>query len=324
MIIFAPSLINIYMKRTLSLFLLLLLASCASAPIVPTPQLPTAAVATATLIRYEPTFTIPTPSPTSTPVVCDPFRTDFCITDGNFIFRRPIKAPDNTFIDPTYAYASTANGTRDPHHGVEFLNAFGTPVYAAGDGVVLFAGVDAEAVYSPWPNYYGNVVVLKHADDLYTVYAHLSKIDVETGQAVSTGDLLGEVGQSGVAVGPHLHFEVRRGNVGDYFATQNPELWLFPNKERGVVQISIQEESGRLIKYVEYVLEYLSATEKKDEKTFFGITYSADMQRGDENAVMGDLNPGKYRIAFKYNGQLYEQHIEVESGKLTQVVFVVK
>ena len=61
---------------------------------------------------------------------------DYCITDGHFLFQRPIKSPANTSVDETYRYASTANGTRDPHHGVEFLNKFGTPVYAAGDGVV--------------------------------------------------------------------------------------------------------------------------------------------------------------------------------------------
>lgn len=311
------------MKRSL-LLVLLLFVSCAP---VPTQTIPPTAQPTATLLSFEPTFIIPTPSPTLTPVVCDPGTTDFCITDGRFIFQRPIKSPNNTFIDSTYAYASTANGQRDPHHGVEFLNQFGTPVYAAGDGMVLFAGSDQEALYSPWQNYYGNVVVIQHAADLYTLYGHLSKITVETGQNISVGDQLGEVGQSGVAIGPHLHFEVRRGDVNDYFSTMNPELWLAPNVDGkgqlGVIQISIRDEAGQLVKFAKFTVENPSA-EKQERKTFYGITYSADMLHGEENAVMGDMRPGTYRIAFKHNGHLYERRIEVQSGKLTQVVFVVK
>jgi hypothetical protein len=258
--------------------------------------------------------------------VCDPFSTDFCITDGHFPFQRPVKPPANTFIDPTYAYASTANGQRDPHHGVEFLNKFGTPVYAAGDGVVLFAGPDNEATYSPWQNYYGNLIVIQHSDDLYTLYAHLSKVSVEINQKVSAGDPLGEVGQSGVAVGPHLHFEVRRGNVQDYFSTMNPELWLVPDQDAsgqlGVMQISILTAENQLIKFAKFTVENTAVTQER--KTLYGVTYSADMLHGEENAVLGDMLPGNYRIAFKYNGQLYERRVEVQSGKLTQVIFLVK
>lgn len=317
------------MKRIVPLIIFLFLVSCTSTPTpIPTSQIVPTAQPTATLISYKPTFIIPTPSPTLTPVVCDPFVTDFCITDGHFLFQRPIKLPANTFIDTTYPYASTANGYRDPHHGVEFLNKFGTPVYAAGDGVILFAGQDREAVYSPWPNFYGNVIVIRHADDLYTLYAHLSKILVEEGQSVSVGEQIGEVGQSGVAVGPHLHFEVRHGDVEDYFSTQNPELWLVPNKgtngRLGVIQIAILNSAKQLVKRVEYTMEFISDKKPDENKTFFGVTYSSDMLTGEENAVMGDMSPGTYRIAFKYDGQLYERHIEVESGRLTQVVFVVK
>src|SRR5215211_5782607 len=159
------------MKRPSILFLLFLLfTSCAPAA---TPN--SSPTNTATLITITPTFTsiplsatvtslVPTQTSTSTPEVCDPSVVEYCITQGHFLFQRPIKLPANASVDVTYRYASTANGTRDPHHGVEFLNKFGTPVYAAGDGVVVFAGPDQKAVYSPWPDYYGNVVVIKHAD----------------------------------------------------------------------------------------------------------------------------------------------------------------
>ena len=68
---------------------------------------------------------------------------------------------------------------------------------------------------------------------MYTLYAHLSKVDVQAGDEVKAGDLIGKVGQSGVATGSYLHFEVRKGGDGtDYFSTQNPELWLAPNDGR--------------------------------------------------------------------------------------------
>ena len=312
------------MKRVLPILLFALLISCAPAPI---PQiLPTA---TAIPVVFEPIATvIVPPTPTVTPHVCDPFTVDYCITVGHFVFQRPIKPPGNTSVDATYGYASTANGAREPHHGVEFLNKFGTSVHAAGDGTVIFAGPDIEATYSPWIDFYGNVVVIKHAEDLYTLYGHLSKITVEAGRTVSTGDQIGEVGQSGVATGSHLHFEVRRTNGEDYFATMNPELWLIPNKGKsgrlGIIQISIMDGELHLVKRAEFTLKYSINKIKPPSKTYYGVTYSADMLHGDENAVMADLPPGYYRIAFKYDGQLYERWVEVESGKLTQVVFVVK
>jgi murein DD-endopeptidase MepM/ murein hydrolase activator NlpD len=254
---------------------------------------------------------------------------DYCITEGHFLFQRPIKPPGNTLVDETYPYASTANGTRDPHHGVEFLNKFGTPVYAAADGVVIFAGPDKVAVYSPWPNYYGNVVVIQHADDLYTLYAHLSVIAVEVGQNVQVGEQIGEVGQTGVAIGSHLHFEVRRVDVENYFSTQNPELWLVPNQNEigqplGAIQISVLNSENHLVKHAEYTIQYFVGLSQPTDQIYYGATYSADMLTGDENAGRGDLRPGKYRIALQYNGQLSERWVEVESGKLTQVVFVEK
>lgn len=322
------------MKRALPLcIILLLLSSCAPAL---TPQ--NRPTLTATHIELQPTFTVVPvtatftslpPTPTSTPELCDPLKTDYCITEGHFLFQRPIHSPDNTFIDPTYAYASTANRTRDPHHGVEFLNKFGTPVHAAGDGVVIFAGPDNEAVYSPWPHFYGNLIVIQHTDDLYTLYAHLSKIDVAINQSVLAGEKIGEVGQTGVAVGPHLHFEVRQGNVDDYLSTRNPELWLLPNPDEdgrlmGAIQISIQNESGQLVNFAEVTLQRYNDQNQLVGNTLYRVTYDKSMLIGQENAGTSDLPVGKYRIAMQSSGQLRERWVEVQSGKLTQVVFIVK
>lgn len=323
------------MKRALTLFLLLLfLVSCAPAPTpesIPTlTSTPTLIAPTATFTSIPPaaTLTPVPPTPTSTPVICDPHRVDYCITEGHFLFQRPIKLPGNTSVDVTYRFGSTQNGTREPHHGVEFENPIGTPVYAAGDGVVVFAGPDNVAVYSPLTNAYGNLIVIQHADNLYSLYGHLSKILVETGKSVSAGEEIGEVGKAGMAIGSHLHFEVRQGNVEDYFAVRNPELWLIPNGDQngqlfGVIQISVATDTGQLVKHAEFTIQQYDQNQPIGNIAY-GVTYAADMLKGQaENGAMGDLPAGKYRLVLQYYGQRSERFVEVESGKLTQVVFTV-
>ncbi|HYF42364.1 MAG TPA: M23 family metallopeptidase [Ramlibacter sp.] len=86
------------------------------------------------------------------------------------------------------------------HLGVDYGAPTGTPVRTVGDGQVEFAG---------WQNGFGNVVMIRHNASDVTVYAHLSRIDVRPGQAVSQGQRVGAVGATGWATGPHLHFEFR-------------------------------------------------------------------------------------------------------------------
>ncbi len=234
-------------------------------------------------------------------------------------------------MDGTYRYASTANGKRDPHHGVDILNKFGTPVHAAADGLVVFAGPDVLPVYSPWANFYGNMIVLKHADDLYTLYGHLSKIDVKAGDGVQVGQKIGEVGQTGVAIGSHLHFEVRHGAVENYFSTLNPELWLAPENDTqnlpcGALMISITDSTSKHLFTKLTIARYPDSSSQSDFPYYLD-TYVNDMAKGDEsdeNAAIGGLQAGRYRIALESNGQLIERWVEVQSGKLTQTVIVVK
>jgi hypothetical protein len=312
------------------LIIIFLLTSCAPAVVQPDVAEPLPTVTATTFATNVPDVTpvLIVPSPTATQVLCDPFSVDFCISEGHFLFQNPILPPGNTFVDTTYRYGSTQNGMREPHHGVEFLNKFGTPVHAAGDGEVQFAGPDKEALYSPWADFYGNVVVIRHADEMYTLYAHLSRIDVQAGDVVKAGDVIGEVGQSGVATGSHLHFEVRRGGDGtDYFSTQNPEFWLIPNKDGngdllGAISFSVVDGDSSF-QFMEFTARYHKDKNGPKVKSHYVVTYAKDMMVGEENAALGDLPPGWYRVALKYNGQIYERWVEVQSGKLTQVVIVV-
>ncbi len=321
------------MNRILNLLLFFLLVSCTQIAPTEIPVVPNTEPAP-TSTPFPRTSSPPTAAPTVTPTVlipeitCDPFSEDFCITDGHFIFQRPIHPSGNDSADTTYGYGSTANGTREPHHGVEFLNRFGTLVYAAADGVVIFAGSDDQTLFSPWPNFYGDLVVIKHDDGLHTLYAHLSRIDVRAAQDVRAGDKVGEVGQTGVATGSHLHFEVRRGDVYDYSAALNPELWLLPKNDKsglplGALMLSVIDADHHF-QFVDFTASYHLDPTQPILRMYYGIAYASEMATGEENAALADLAPGAYRLALKYNGQIYERWVEVESGRLTQVVFVVK
>jgi murein DD-endopeptidase MepM/ murein hydrolase activator NlpD len=90
------------------------------------------------------------------------------------------------------------------HEGVDYGAPIGTPVRAVGDGIVSFAGQQ---------NGYGNVIQIQHPDNRMTVYAHLSRMDVHRGERVDQGEHIGDVGMTGWATGPHLHFEFRVNGV---------------------------------------------------------------------------------------------------------------
>ncbi|MCU0700538.1 MAG: M23 family metallopeptidase [Myxococcaceae bacterium] len=105
----------------------------------------------------------------------------------------PISSGFGPRVDPLHHHAST-------HTGVDLPAAEGTPIPAARDGVVVFAGERGG---------YGNAVELQHADGTTTLYAHASEVFVTRGQFVPAGAPVAAVGQTGRSTGPHLHLEVR-------------------------------------------------------------------------------------------------------------------
>ena len=232
-------------------------------------------------------------------------------------------------MDSSYRYASTQNGKRDPHTGVEFVNKFGTLVYAAGNGTVIFAGPDNKPMYMPFPNLYGNLVVIQHQDNLYTLYGHLSKILVQQGQKVTAGEPIGEVGESGVAIGPHLHFEVRQGNAEDVKSTENPELWLVPDQAKdgvplGVLQLSVMDQNRKLVEKAKFSLQHHPARTGPADLIYYEDTYYKNMLKDGENFGISDLPAGWYRILLLYNGNRVERWVEVQSGRLTEAVITIR
>ncbi|MFJ5309603.1 M23 family metallopeptidase [Streptomyces sp. NPDC088350] len=128
----------------------------------------------------------------------------------------------NTFVAPVYgSYVSTGYKTggslwsSGAHTGIDFHASTGTSVHAVGSGTVVAAG---------WGGSYGNQVVIKMADGMYTMYGHLSSIGVSVGQTVTPGRQIGLSGATGNVTGPHLHFEAR--TTAEYGSDVDPVAYL--------------------------------------------------------------------------------------------------
>ena len=246
--------------------------------------------------------------------------------EEHHVLRRPIQLAEDLvhWPDRTYPYGSTQLGARPVHLGVEFVNPRDTLVYASGSGKVVFAGTDSETVIGPEPDYYGNVVVIVHdlisldGYSVFTLYGHLDRINVSTGQAVEDGALLGAVGSTGVAIGAHLHYEVRIASPFDYRKTRNPELWLQYYVNNGMVAGFIHDEDGEPIAEKRLVLR--SDTLSREAYSYSGELVNSDPVWG-ENFTVSDLPAGEYEIVvLKENGALaYREHIQVEAYTTTFV-----
>ncbi|WP_406427975.1 M23 family metallopeptidase [Streptomyces sp. NBC_01589] len=106
------------------------------------------------------------------------------------------------------------------HSGQDFAVPIGTRVEAAHSGVVVKAGPNGGGDGPA----YGNAIVIKHSNGMYSQYAHLSQIDVRIGQAVQTGEKIALSGNTGNSSGPHLHFEIR--TTANYGSAVNPVMFL--------------------------------------------------------------------------------------------------
>lgn len=272
-----------------------------------------------------PTLTA-TPMPTEVPFVLDLDCGEFfCQQTWHGWLMRPFSEEYILRNDLTYPYASTMGDTLPPHHGVEFLNEFGTPVNAAQNGIVVFAGSDDLTVVGPYTSYYGNVAILLHTDlydghDVYTLYGHLSEILVTEGQEVAVGQTIGVVGFSGIATGPHLHFEVRL-DENTYSASVNPMMWFAPLSDS--TGGSTATLAGAIISHYGTPMHQFALTlERLDDEgnvidASYPMTYYVEGTNSfpglNENFVIPDLPPGNYKLSFIYN-QLLVYFFALEAG----------
>ncbi len=153
------------------------------------------------------------------------FHTDAGVTDffdpngesgKRFLTRRPLQGGGLRISSPFGWRIHPVFHTRKLHTGVDLAAEEGTPIYAAGDGVVERAG---------WSSGYGRFVMIKHVNGYESAYGHLSRIAdlTQPGATVRQGQIIGYVGHTGFATGPHLHFEIRiNGNFVDPLAVKLP------------------------------------------------------------------------------------------------------
>ena len=146
------------------------------------------------------------------------------IGDYSFLNGGPIKGTipsiwptEKGYISSPYGYRATIFTKSKPFHsGLDISAPYSTKIYATGDGVVIYAGFRGA---------YGNCVIVAHSYKYTTWYGHCSKLLVEKGMRVTTGQTIALVGATGQATGSHLHYEVRYDNI-----TRNPIEYMGSRK----------------------------------------------------------------------------------------------
>lgn len=297
--------------------------------LTPTPALtPTVTFTPAVL----PTATNPPrPKPATTPYAT---RTPRAISP-HFLFGRPL-ALDAPAPAPNsvYLYGTTELGQYEVHHGVDFdRNPIGVAVFAVGDGTIVSAGDDRQPLCGEkgqtacgrFLNFYGFVAIIQLAhpyrgQTLYALYGHMSRVDVQVGQQVKQGDPIGAVGMTGIAIGPHIQFEIRSG-ANDYASTRNPMLWIEPLPGRGVLAGRYSDGRGKPIEGA--IVDVYRADEPVKfyrETETYGRDEQPPVNSDDEwgeNWAMSDLPTGEYLV--RVPGKRVAARVYVPEGGLAFV-----
>jgi murein DD-endopeptidase MepM/ murein hydrolase activator NlpD len=155
-------------------------------------------------------------------------KADYYDEEGKSLQRAFLKAPLNFRRISSHFSGERLHPIlriRRPHNGIDYVAAAGTPVSSVGDGRVIYAG---------WKGAYGKMVVIQHPNGWQTCYGHLSRIspEVRNGGSVGQGQVIGNVGSTGLATGPHLHYEFRiNGKPVNPLSVKIPEGWPISAKE---------------------------------------------------------------------------------------------
>ena len=246
----------------------------------------------------------------------------------HFYFVRPIVANEISWPLQNYRYGGVffANIV---HTGIDITSDEGKPFFAAGSGTVVWADWGFfSGTRENKDDPYGQAVVIEHdfgykGESLYTVYAHMSRVDVTRGQWVQAGEHLGLVGRTGQTTGPHLHFEVRVGK-NDFYHTYNPELWIAPPQGWGVLAGRVMADDDTLLRHYQVrVISYESG------RTRQARTYGPKVVNSDayyqENLVLSDLPAGWYELQITYEeDDLHKkmQHsIQIFPGQVSYFTF---
>lgn len=271
-------------------------------------------------------FTIPTPgaepiSDWRPPLYPIPWAIS---PNDHFYFVRPISANEVNWPLASYRYGGVFFGDF-VHTGIDIQTDEGTPIVAAGSGTVVWADwgfFSGSRLNKDDP--YGQAVVIEHdfgyqGKPLYTIYAHMSQIDVTEGEWVRAGEQLGLVGDTGHTTGPHLHFEVRMRR-NNFYDTYNPELWIASPQGWGVLVGSVENEKGEQLRHYQVQVHSYESNRIRTLRT-----YGANIVNGDayyhENMVLSDLPAGWYEIRIVYDDKELRDQIQIFPGQISYFTF---
>ncbi len=266
-------------------------------------------------------FVFPTPKPAPVSAWRPPlYPTPWAPTpQDHFYFARPIAADEVNWPLADYRYG----GVFLPdvvHTGIDIPAEIGVPVLAAGSGRVVWAGYGLFTGSKDLADPYGLAVAIRHdfgyqQEYLFTVYGHLSRVDVARGQQVQAGEVIGLTGETGKVTGPHLHFEVRVGR-NTFSGSRNPELWLAPPQGWGILAGRVLGTSG-----AELVSQPVTIRSKETGQDWIVNSYGEGAVNKDpyyrENLVIGDLPAGEYTILMPFAGALINYDITINPGRVT-------
>jgi len=258
------------------------------------------------------------------------FEPPSLISGEHFWLEPPFPGGFNQLYSPGYQFGSTGGGRYRIHHGIDIGNPVGTPVLASASGVVIHAGPDNPTLLGPYNDFSGNSVVIRldrklntarGEQEVYVLYGHMVSVEVQEGQWVGAGDFLGGVGMTGIAIGPHLHLEVRVGQ-NSYLHTVNPALWMRPAAYAGTIAVRLLSENGRtwpgaqlsLFRYEEGGARWYRVIETYPELESIGPGPA-----GGENGALGHVPAGNYHITANINGEKVGLDITVQAGETTFV-----
>ncbi len=250
------------------------------------------------------------PPPLEVPLARHPF--------DHFWFIRPVGPNNNNFGLAHYPFGSDgpANDLRI-HHGIDLANPIGVEVYAGADGMVIWAGKGHINQYEAITAY-GNTIVIEHdfginGQPIYTLYAHLSALLVESGQRVESGQVIGLIGNTGQVSGPHVHFEVRVGH-DRYNAVRNPELWIASYIGTGVIAGRIALEGDTPVYDAAItVISVATGQPVYHTSSYAGPGINAD-DNWQENFVAPDIPAGRYIVRARHDAGTWAGQVEVVAG----------
>ena len=154
----------------------------------------------------------------------------------------PLSGRDFVLTSPFGSRRNPFTKGVDFHAGLDFAAPVGTPVHAPADGVVVFAGrYDLRQSVGWWR--YGNLVVIRHDDRFVTLFGHNSEVLVRAGQRVVQGQPISKVGNTGWSTSPHLHYEVRRFQDGD-FRPVDPRIYILDHRWRDEERLLVRARSA--------------------------------------------------------------------------------